>query len=211
MRPWLLLVLAVGATAAMAYPYVLLDPAASRIETTGPLHYTLLVVHVLTAAVALVLAPLQYIPRLRARRRVHRTIGHCYLLLGVVPSASAGIPLAMLSGRPLTQVGLTIPFLGWLVTGWLAYRAIRRRAIAAHREWMLRNVALTFLAITARVLVPIMVVVLSPFVGGAALTANVPSLISVGQVLGWVVNLTAVEAVIRRRRIGRTMPAGEMG
>ena len=199
-RNWLLFAVAVGATAAMASPYVLLDPAASRIETTGPVHYALLVTHVFTASVALVLGPLQFVGRVRAHRRVHRTIGRCYLLLGVLPSALAGIPLAMLSGRPVTQIGLTIPFLGWLVTGWLAFRAVRRGDVAAHRDWMLRNVALTFLAVTARILVPVMLLVQIPFSGTAALAASVPSLIAVGRVLGWVINLLLVEAVIRRRR-----------
>lgn len=207
-RIWVLFVVAVGATAAMAAPYVLLDPASSRIETTGPLHYALLVTHVFTASVALVLGPLQFVARIRAHRRVHRAIGRCYLLLGVLPSALAGIPLAMLSGRPVTQIGLTLPFLGWLVTGWLAYRAARRGDVAAHRDWMLRNVALTFLAVTARVLVPVMLVAQIPFSGTATLAAGVPSLIPIGQVLGWVINLLVAEAVIRRRRrqAGRRRP-----
>lgn len=204
-RIWLLVVVAVGATTAMAFPYLLLDPATSRIPTTGPLHYALLITHVFTAAVALVSGPLQFVPRIRAHRRVHRIIGRCYVLLGVLPSALAGIPLAMLSDRLITQVGLTIPFLGWLVTGWLALRAIRRGDAEAHRDWMLRNLALTFLAVTARLLIPLMLLVQVPFVETAGLAASVPSLISIGQVLGWIVNLAAVETLIRHRRTALTI------
>lgn len=208
-RTWPILVMgvvAVGATAALVSPYVLLD--TSRIETTSELHYGLLVAHIFTASVALVLGPFQFVPAVRARRALHRAIGRCYLLAGVVPSALVGVPVAILSGRPLTQVGLTIPFLGWLVTAWLAWRAIRRGDVAAHRAWMMRNYALTFLAVTARVLVPIMLLVQIPFVGTAGLAAGVSSLVPVGQVLAWVVNLAVVEVMIRR---APWHPAGSAG
>ncbi|WP_165922260.1 DUF2306 domain-containing protein [Pseudonocardia endophytica] len=200
-------VVAVGATIALVVPYVGLDVDASRIPTTSTLHYALLVAHIVTASVALVLGPLQFVPAVRARRAVHRVIGRCYLLVGVVPSALVGIPVAILSGRLLTQVGLTIPFLGWLVTAWLAVRAIRGGDVVAHHEWMMRNYALTFLAITARVLVPVMLVVQIPFSDGADPAAGVSSLIPVGQVLAWIVNLTIVEVLIRRRRVRAGLPA----
>ena len=200
-------IVAMAAVAAVACvplvaPYAALDPATSRIAVTGSVHYALLVAHIGTAAVALVLGPLQFVPRIRARRAVHRAIGRSYLLLGVVPSALVGIPLAWLSGNPLTQVGLTIPFVGWLVTAALAVAAIRRGDVAAHRRWMIRNYALTFLAITARVLVPVLLLgVLAS--GGASdgVPALIGSLVPVGQVAGWVVNLAVVEWMFRRERV----------
>jgi hypothetical protein len=207
-RIWMMFIVAVAATVAMAYPYAQLDVSTSRIRTTSDLHYALLVAHIFAASVALVLGPLQFVPRIRAHRRVHRSIGRCYLLVGVLPSALVGIPVAMLSGRLMTQVGLTLPFLGWLVTGWLAVRAIRHGDVVAHQEWMMRNFALTFLAVTARILVPMMLIVLLPFVGAAGLTSVVPLLISVGQVLGWVINLAIVEVLIRRRRAAPPSPSG---
>jgi uncharacterized membrane protein YozB (DUF420 family) len=196
---WAALVVGVVVTAVLVAPYLGLDIRASRLAVSSELHYALLVAHIFTAAVALVLGPLQFIPAIRAHRRVHRRIGRAYLLLGVVPSALVGIPVALLSGRLLTQVGLTLPFLGWLATAGLAVRAIRRGDVEGHRAWMTRNVALTFLAVTARAMVPLMVL------GGIALTGAAPpditgDLVPVGQVLGWVVNLAVAEVVIRRRR-----------
>ena len=123
---WALFAVTIVASSVMAAPYVGLDAAASRVAVTGPVHYALLVAHIGFATVALVLGPLQFVPRIRARRRVHRAIGRTYLLAGVLPSAITGIPVAILSGRPLTQIGLTVPFVLWLVTGTLAVRAIRR-------------------------------------------------------------------------------------
>ena len=197
---WLLLVVAVVFGLVLTYPYATLDIDNSRIDVRDSLHYAVLVTHIFTATVALVLGPLQFMPTVRARKRIHRTIGRVYLLAGVLPSAVATIPVAVWSGRPLTQIGLTTAAVLWLITGGLAYRAARRRNFVAHRAWMMRNYALTFLAVTARILVPVLLLVQIPF-GGAhagAIGERAPSMIPIGQTLGWIINLLVVEIVIRR-------------
>jgi uncharacterized membrane protein len=201
-RVWLMLLVAVVAGAVMAAPYVLLDVGSSRVEVEGGLRYGLLVTHIFTATAALVLGPLQFVPAIRARRRWHRRIGRTYLLAGVLPAAVTAVPVAILSGRIVTQVGLVIPAIGWLVTAGLAVGAVRRGDVAAHRAWMTRNYALTFLAVTARILVPVML--LTGLATGAIAPADAPtavtSLIPVGQVLGWSINLAVAEVLVRRRR-----------
>ncbi|MGN9837865.1 DUF2306 domain-containing protein [Nonomuraea sp. H19] len=201
-RIWLMLVVAAVFGAVLVSPYLGLDAGDSRLDVGGGPHYYLLVAHILTALVALVLGPLQFVPAIRARRRVHRTIGRCYLLAGVAPSALTAIPVALLSGRLITQIGLVVPAVLWLVTGWLAVQAARRRDFVRHRNWMMRNYALTFLAVTSRVLVPLFLLAQLPFSGTAnagSIGANAPSVIPIGQVLGWIVNLVVVEILIRRR------------
>jgi uncharacterized membrane protein len=193
-----LLVVAIVFAAVLTYPYLSLDVADSRLDVRDGVQYSVLVAHIFTAAVALVLGPLQFVAKVRARRRLHRTLGRLYLLAGVLPSALTTIPVAVWSGRLLTQIGLTTAAVLWLVTGGLAYRAARRRDFAAHRAWMMRNYALTFLAVTARVLVPVLLLAQLPFGDvdpGSALT-----LIPVGQTLGWIVNLLVVEVLLRRGR-----------
>ena len=63
--------------------------------------------------------------------------------------------------------------------------------VRAHRAWMLRNYALTLLALTARVLTPLMLI-------ATARAVPVAELIPIGQVAGWVVNLAVAEVLIRR-------------
>ncbi|MEO3764362.1 DUF2306 domain-containing protein [Streptomyces sp. B8F3] len=129
-------------------------------------------------------------PAIRARRRVHRALGRACLLAGVLPGALTGIPAALLSGRTTTRVGLTLPAAGWLVTGWLAYRGARRRDFAGHRRRMMRHDALTFLAVTARAVVPLLLIAGAPFrdtgAGGPA-ADTVTEVIPVGHVLGWII------------------------
>ncbi|RGA05013.1 DUF2306 domain-containing protein [Microbispora triticiradicis] len=196
---WLMLIVAVVAASVLVYPYLGLDIDDSRLDVGDSLHYHVLVGHIATAAVALVLGPLQFMPQVRARRRIHRTIGRAYLLAGVLPSAAVTIPVALWSGRVVTQIGLTTAAVLWLVTGGLAYRAARRRDFVSHRNWMMRNYALTFLAVTSRVLVPLFLVTQIPFRGAGAVGELATSMIPIGQTLGWIVNLVVVEAVIRRR------------
>ncbi|WP_433073463.1 DUF2306 domain-containing protein [Dactylosporangium sp. CA-052675] len=196
-----LLVVAAGFAVVLAWPYLSLDPADSRLDVRAGPRYAVLVVHVFTAAVALVAGPLQFMAAVRARRRLHRAIGRVYLLAGVLPSAVTAVAVAIWSGRPVTQAGLSTAAVLWLVTGALAYRAARRRDFAAHRAWMLRNYALTFLAVTSRLLVPLLLLAQIPFGGAGAgeIGERAPSMIPIGQTLGWVVNLLAVELLVVRR------------
>jgi hypothetical protein len=198
---WLMFIVAVIFGAVLVFPYLLLNITDSRLSVSGEAHYTVLVMHIFTAFVALVLGPLQFIPAIRSRRPIHRTIGRLYLFAGVLPSAVAAVPVALLSGRLLTQVGLTIPAVLWLVTGGLAYRAARRHDYTQHRYWMMRNYALTFLAVTSRILVPLLLLAQTPFVSGAgSIGDRAPAMIPVGQALGWIVNLIAAEILVRRHR-----------
>lgn len=196
-----MLLAAVVISLVLVYPYLGLDIGDSRLDVDGNLHYSVLVAHIFTAIIAIVLGPLQFMPRVRARRKLHRAVGRIYLLAGVLPSAVTAIPVALWSGRVVTQIGLTAAAALWLITGGLAYRAARRRDFAAHRDWMIRNYALTFLAVTSRVLTPLLLLAQLPFLADGAGPAGerVTSLIPVGQTLGWIVNLVVAEVIIRRR------------
>src|ERR1044071_5190237 len=195
---WLVFIVATIFALVLVLPYLSLDIGDSRVEMTGRLHYYVLVAHIFPATGALVLGPLQFVPKIRARRRIHRTIGRTYLLAGVLPSALATIPVALWSGRLTTQIGLITAAVLWLITGGLAYRAARRRDFVNHRNWMMRNYALTFLAVTSRILVPVMLLAQIPFgtVEAGAIGGKATSMIPIGQTLGWIVNLAVVEVVI---------------
>lgn len=200
--PWLLLAVAGAAGVALLYPYLSLDVHQSRIHVGGITQFAILMVHIFTAFIALVLGPLQFVPAVRSHRAAHRAIGRAYLLAGVAPSACTAVPVALLSGSVVTAVSLTIAAILWLVTGAVGYRAGRTHDYARHEEWLIRNYALTFLAVTARVLVPLILVGQAILTSSSAdtLQERVPSTIPVGQTLGWVADLVVAEAVIRRRR-----------
>jgi hypothetical protein len=201
-RIWLMFAVATIFGAVLVSPYLLLDINDSRQDIGDQAQYALLVTHIFTACIALVLGPLQFVPAIRRHRKVHRTIGRVYLLAGVLPSALTAVPVALLSGRLITQIGLTVPAVLWLATGALAYRAARNQDYARHRDWMMRNYALTFLAVTSRILVPLLLLAQVPFTSASAgaIRDDVSSMIPIGQAVGWIINLVVVEIIIRRRR-----------
>ena len=107
--------------------------------------------HVLAGLIAIVLGPLQFWPRLRARRpRVHRITGRIYLSAILIGSL-AGMTLAVTSGVGMAYaVGLFSLAVAWLSTSVLAFAAVRRRNFVQHREWMIRSYVVTFAFVVFR-------------------------------------------------------------
>ncbi|GAA1778936.1 hypothetical protein GCM10009748_09520 [Agromyces lapidis] len=157
--------------------------------------------HIVAGGFALVVGPLQFWRGLRTRHpRVHRWTGRGYFV-AVGIAGVAGLVIA-----PVNDAGLVGLFgfgsLGvlWLVTGWLGYRAIRRRDVASHRAWMMRNFALTYAAVALRIWLPLLIVAQLPFATGDfdfdAVFANAYAAVPF---LCWVPNLVVAEWLIARR------------
>lgn len=147
--------------------------------------------HAMGGAVAAAIGPFQFIRALRDRyRRAHVWLGRTYLI-AVLLGGLAGLYFAPGSvGGADTALGFTLLALAWLYTGVMAYVAIRRGDVNAHRRWMIRNFALTFGAATLRLEL-------------IALTAlGVPGSIAYAIVAwsSWVPNMAIVELWMRRSR-----------
>jgi uncharacterized membrane protein len=158
------------------------------------LHTTGLLMHIVGAMLAVILGPFQFLPRSRSRRflNVHRWLGRTYLI-AVLVGGLGGLYMAPLSygGLP-THLGFASLGILWLFSGWKAYRHIRRKEIESHREWMMRNYALTFAGVMLRLWMPL---------SGAVGFEFLPSYLVVAW-LCWVPNLLVAEWMIRRRRAG---------
>lgn len=115
-------------------------------------HPAWFVTHAVSASVALMLAPLQFAARLRARwPALHRWSGRV---------AVAAIVLAWLSSLPLAlpaetgavaSVGFLLLGLCWIVATLAGLRHALQRRWADHRRWMVRSFALTAAGITLRI------------------------------------------------------------
>jgi uncharacterized membrane protein len=149
--------------------------------------------HIFASVVALALGPFQFSARLRAARpRAHRVMGRLYLGLGVLVGGMSGLYMAQFAfGGIVPRVGFSLLAIAWLYTGYRAYAAIRVGQVAAHREWMARNFALTFAAVMLRLYLPASMAFGIPF------EAAYPAIAW----LCWVPNLAAVEIRLRWRSI----------
>lgn len=125
---------------------------------------------------------------------LHRWLGRVYLL-AVLVGGTAGFYMALTAfgGLP-ARIGFAMLGLLWLATGATAYLRIRRGEVRLHREWMIRNYALTFSAVMLRVWLPLLL----------ALGYDFPEAYMTVAWLCWVPNLLVAELIIGGgRRAGR--------
>jgi peptidoglycan biosynthesis protein MviN/MurJ (putative lipid II flippase) len=114
-------------------------------------------------------------------------MGRIYLV-SVLIGGIAGLYMAVTAfgGLP-TRIGFSMLGVLWLVTGAMAYLRIRRGNVHEHRQWMIRNYALTFSAVMLRVWLPLLI----------ALGYEFPEAYTTVAWLCWVPNLLVVEMIIR--------------
>ena len=111
-----------------------------------------LIVHAISASVALLLGPWQFLSGLRERQpQIHRRVGWAYTGSLLVAAFSAVWVAPHAAGGHVSTAGFLGLALGWLVTTSMGVVAIRRRRILQHRRWMIRSYALTAAAITLRI------------------------------------------------------------
>ncbi|KAF2412482.1 hypothetical protein B1729_14935 [Microbacterium sp. B35-04] len=202
----LLTALAIVAYSALPYFTASLADLAGQEVGLAPTYATVhpfvqgaLYVHIVGGAVALVTGPLQFWRGLRTRApRVHRWTGRVYLV-AVAIGAAGGLVIAPSS--PAGYVGFfgfgTLAVL-WLVTGWRAYRAIRRGDVPSHRAWMIRNYALTYSGVMLRIWLPFLL--FAPVALGQPLhDGSFANAYAAVPFLCWLPNLVFAEWLIRRR------------
>jgi len=179
--------------------------AFNQIATKRPLpvfgfgthNRALLLLHIAGGFVALIVGLFQFLPRLRDRRpRVHRVLGKIYIAAVAVGSAG-GLPLSYLAilhmpsevQRALLPTTLAFATLAvtWPFLTSMAYLRVRQGRYDDHRAWMMRSYALTFAAITTRLISPISLLITRD----ALLAINI-------NIWTWPINLVVVEWLIRR-------------
>ena len=200
----LIVLLTLGAAAFAVAPYVLFDPAQSRVELNAsfPLHYPLILVHIFASLLALVVGWLQFIPRLRSSRpELHRMVGRFYLGFVLIGSIT-GLVVGMYTSSYIRQMAFLALVVLWLFTGWKGYASARQRKFAAHGVWMTRNYAVTLVAATARLVTPLCIVIYLaghqdlPFEGIEPILNHV---LEVNIWVGLVVNVVIAEWLIIHR------------
>lgn len=188
-----LLSLGVAAYAVAVYGLFPLGAAVHPdMRATFEAHRAGIYAHIFASAVALALGPFQFSARLRTLRPAwHRRLGRLYLGVGVLVGGVAGLYMAFHAfGGLASRLGFASLALAWLYTGLRAYRAIRARDAACHRRWMVRNLALTFAAVTLRLWLP------------ASVASGIPFELAYPFIawLCWVPNLLAAEFLFNRAR-----------
>ncbi len=146
----------------------------------------LIYLHVIGSGIALLISPLQFLIY-RSNRVLHRYLGRAYFL-AVIAGSIGGYYMAWHAiGGFISTLGLSILATLWWSFTLLAVIHARAGNIAAHRRWMLRSFALTYAAVTLR----LMSLVLSVYLDDVTQSQVV-------YWLSWTVNLSLVQMWIRK-------------
>ena len=133
------------------------QPPATAFGSGFAHHPILTMVHILPGALFMILGPLQFVPRIRARHiKFHRWSGRVFLVLGAVIGISALLMSFQTTIGGANETAATTLFaLIFLFSLGKAYAHIRRREFAQHREWMIRAFAIGLAVATIRPIVGI--------------------------------------------------------
>lgn len=200
---WLLMMLLASMIAILSLRYFFQRPevaAGSPLGGKFAAHFPVFLIHVAGGILALFLGPWQFWGGLRNRQlSLHRWLGRIYLL-AVFLGGLAGLYLAAIAfgGLP-SQFGFSSLDVLWLATASLAYLRVRQGNLEAHREWMIRNYALTFAAVTLRLWIPLLLST------GLAFNLAYPIIAWIS----WVPNLLAAEIYLSSVRRKRAPTASE--
>ena len=130
------------------------SPAAA-LDAGFARHIVLTLVHILPGALFLVLGAFQFMAGVRQKHlRFHRWSGRLLVILGLVIGISALVmSYTMNIGGPNETAATTLYAIVFLVCLIKAYRFIRRKQVARHREWMIRAYAVGLGVATTRPIV----------------------------------------------------------
>jgi hypothetical protein len=146
--------------------------------------------HIGGGIIALALGAWNFVEASRRRfLSLHRWIGRIYLISVFVGGIAGFILATTAQGGIAGRIGFGMLAVLWLATGALAYYRIRNYDIALHRQWMIRNYALTFAAVTLRIWIPLLVSAGYEFQEAFAAIAWI----------SWVPNLLVAEFLLRRQ------------
>jgi uncharacterized membrane protein len=148
-------------------------------------------IHITFGGIALLTGWTQFSQRLRNRYlSIHRTIGKIYVC-SVMLSSLAGFYIALFaSGGIASALGFGTLAGLWFFTIIKAYTSILKKDIKQHENWMIRNYALAFAAVTLRIYLPF---------SQAVMHTDFITAYRIISWLCWVPNLIIAEIIVNKR------------
>jgi uncharacterized membrane protein len=156
----------------------------------NPIWRTAFYIHIFGGMLAIVLGPLQFIKWLRSNNLVlHRIIGKIYVSAILFVAAPTGLYMAFYAnGGVYSSIGFILMSALWFYTTLMAIVTIRKKKVSEHIKWMVRSYAMTFAAVTLRLWVPFLSLVIN---------MEEMSVIIITAWISWLFNLIAAEFILK--------------
>ena len=193
-----ILALAISGYALVQYLFIGADKAGFMVmkkdEVLPSIWYTALYLHVIGSSISLAIGPFLFIEKIRIKKiSLHRQLGKFYLL-GIIIGGFSGLYMAFYAtGGIVSKTGFGMLSLVWLLTGTMAYISILNKHIELHRNWIIRNYALSLAAVSLRIWMPVFLILFG--IENFHISYIVISWIS------WVPNLVVAEIIISRSKL----------
>jgi uncharacterized membrane protein len=196
--PWVPFVFFAIAIGLYPFTYYLVDMRSGGLLHSKPkellaawFYIPIFYIHITFGGIALLTGWSQFSKRLRNNNLgLHRLLGKIYVG-AVVLSSVAGLFIAFFASGGITSaLGFGSLALLWLFSVLKAYTSILKKDIRQHENWMIRNYALAFAAVTLRLYLPF---------SQAVLHADFLTSYRIISWLCWAPNLIVAEMLINRR------------
>jgi uncharacterized membrane protein len=114
--------------------------------------------HITGGGIALLTGWSQFRQKFRINRlALHRILGKIYLIAVIFIGGPSGIFIAYhANGGLVSKVGFGLLGIFWWIFSAQAYLKIQQGNVDEHKQWMIRSYALTFAAVTLRILLPLL-------------------------------------------------------
>ena len=158
--------------------------------------------HIMLGGLALLIGWLQFIPKLRKRNwKMHRQIGRVYVIAASLSAVAAIYIAVYATGGIIATLGFMGLGITWLYTTLRAYVTIKNKQIVQHQKMMTYSYAACFAAVTLRVYLPLLILLLHDFTTAYLIIAW----------LCWLPNLVVAYFITKRlKTIKVTSTTGKM-
>jgi uncharacterized membrane protein len=147
-------------------------------------------IHIFGGMLAIILGPVQFVKYVRRKNlNLHRVLGKTYVTAILFIAAPTGLYMAFYAnGGFYASIGFILMSSLWLYTTFMAVHTIRKSLIREHIKWMVRSYAMTFAAVTLRLWVPFLSLVIE---------MEHLKVVVITAWISWLFNLVAAECIIK--------------
>src|ERR1700746_2867631 len=119
-----------------------------------PIWRTAFYIHIFGGMLAIVLGPLQFVKYIRRKNlNLHRVLGKIYVSAILFVAAPTGLYMAFYANGGISaSIGFILMSILWFYTTFMAVNTIRKKQVNEHIKWMGCSYAMTFAAVTFRLL-----------------------------------------------------------